>query len=85
MIKWNLKARAKNKVFWIAIIPAILLLIQSIFSVFGITLDLTELGDKLVAVVEAAFIVLTILGVVTDPTTKGLSDSNKALTYTEPR
>lgn len=85
MIKWNLKARAKNKVFWIALIPAILLFIQSIFSVFGITLDLTELGDKLVAVVEAAFIVLTILGVVTDPTTKGLSDSTRALEYTKPQ
>lgn len=85
MIKWNLKARAKNKVFWIALIPAILLFIQSIFSVFGVHIDLTELGDKLIAVVEAAFIVLTILGVVTDPTTKGLSDSNKAMTYTEPQ
>lgn len=85
MIKLNLKARAKNKVFWIALIPAILLLIQTICAVFGIAIDLSTLGDRLIAVVEAIFIVLAILGIVTDPTTKGLSDSSKALTYTEPR
>ena len=29
--------------------------------------------------------VLVILGVVTDPTTKGITDSDQALTYTEPK
>ena len=51
MINW--KVRIKNKNFWIALIPAVLLLVQVIAAVFGYTLDLGELGDKLLAVVNA--------------------------------
>lgn len=83
MINWRVRARNKN--FWIAIIPAILLLVQAIAAIFGAELDLGELGDKLIAVVNAAFTVLTILGVVTDPTTSGISDSQQALTYDKPK
>ena len=75
----------KNKSFWIALIPAVLLLIQVVAAVFGITLDLGDLGNKLLAVVNAVFSVLTILGIVVDPTTSGITDSEQALTYTEPK
>ena len=54
-------------------------------AVFGYTLDLGDLGNKLLAVVNALFAVLAILGVVTDPTTAGVGDSTQALTYTEPK
>lgn len=83
MINW--KVRIKNKVFWLSIIPAILLLIQSIAAVFGYTLDFTNLSEKLRAVVEAVFVVLTILGIVVDPTTAGTKDSQLAMTYTKPK
>lgn len=81
----NWKVRIKNKYFWIAIIPAVLLLIQVIAAVFGFTLDLGDLGNKLLDVVNATFSVLVILGVVTDPTTAGVGDSEQAMTYTEPK
>ena len=81
-INWNVRLR--NRTFWIAIIPAALLLAQAIAAVFGVTLDLGELQGKLLAVVEALFVVLTIIGVVADPTTVGISDSARALTYAEP-
>ena len=77
--KINWKVRVKNKAFWLALIPAVLLLIQVIASVFGYTLD------KLLSVVEALFMVLSILGIVVDPTTDGVGDSKQALTYTEPK
>ena len=83
MINW--KVRIKNKNFWLTFIPAVLLLVQVIATVFGYTLDLGELGNKLLAVVNALFAVLTILGVVTDPTTAGVSDSAQALTYDSPK
>lgn len=83
MINW--KVRIKNKTFWIAIIPAILLLVQAVVAVFGVTIDLGNLGDNLIAVVNAVFVVLSILGVVNDPTTSGLSDSKRALTYETPK
>ena len=83
-MKINWIVRIKNKNFWIALIPAVLLLVQVVMAVFGVTLDLGDLGNKLLAVVNAAFVVLSILGIVTDPTTKGINDSDRAMTYTEP-
>ena len=80
----NWQVRIKNKAFWLAIIPAVLLLIQAVAAVFGYTLDFTALNTKLLSVVEAAFVVLAILGIVVDPTTHGLSDSARALGYSEP-
>lgn len=81
----NWQVRIKNKNFWLTFIPAALLLIQVVAAVFGFTLDLGDLGNKLLDVVNAAFSVLVILGVVNDPTTEGVSDSEQALTYTEPK
>lgn len=82
MINWTV--RIKNKNFWLAVIPAVLLLIQAVAAVFGYTLDLGEIGNKLIAVVNAVFGVLAILGIVNDPTTKGLSDSQRAMRYDTP-
>lgn len=83
MINWTV--RIKNKTFWLSLIPAVLLLVQVVAAVFGYTLDLDPLGDKLLAVVNALFAVLVILGIVTDPTTKGVGDSTQALTYDKPK
>ena len=85
MSKINWLVRIKNKTFWIALIPALLLLIQVIAAAFGYTLDLGELGNQLLAVVNALFAVLSILGIVVDPTTAGATDSKQALTYDEPK
>lgn len=82
MINW--KARLKNKAFWVAMIPAILLLIQAGAAVFGFTLDLGDLGDKLLAFVNALFAVLAIAGVVIDTSSPGVKDREDTLTHTEP-
>lgn len=82
MINW--KVRIQNKSFWLSLIPAALLLIQVVAAVFGYQLDLGDLGNRLLAVVNAVFAVLAILGVVTDPTTPGVSDSVRAMGYIEP-
>lgn len=84
-MKINWKVRIGNKNFWLALIPALLLLVQAVVAVFGITLDLGDIGNKLIAVVEAVFLVAAILGIVTDPTTDGVSDSAQAMTYTVPK
>lgn len=83
MINW--KVRIKNKMFWLTLIPAVLLLVQVVAAVFGYTLDLGDLGNKLLTVVNALFGVLAMLGIVTDPTTAGVSDSTQALTYEKPK
>ena len=83
MINWTV--RIKNKNFWLAVIPAMLLLIQTVAAVFGYTLDVGDIGNRLIAVVNAVFGVLVILGVVNDPTTAGISDSKQAQNYITPR
>lgn len=83
MINWIV--RFKNKNFWLSLIPAVLLLVQTVAAVFGYSLDFGELGNQLIAVVNAIFGVLVVLGVVVDPTTKGVGDSNQAMGYTVPK
>ena len=74
MFDW--KERFKNKMFWLAIIPGVLLVIQTVAAVFGYTMDLGDLGNKLLDVVNAVFSVLVIAGIVVDPSTPGVGDSN---------
>lgn len=81
----NWRVRAKNKAFWAAIIPADLLLVQQVCAVFGVQLDFGELQAQLVAIVGTVFAILAILGIVADPTTAGVGDSEQAMTYTEPK
>lgn len=83
-MKINWVVRIKNKSFWLAIIPAVLLLIQAVAAVVGFQLDFGDISDKLISVVNAVFVVLSILGIVTDPTTDGIGDSARAMTYTAP-
>lgn len=82
MINW--KVRIKNKTFWLAFIPAVLLLVQAVAAVIGIELDLGDINEKLLDVVNAVFLVLGIIGIVVDPTTQGISDSDRAMGYEEP-
>ena len=82
MINW--KVRINNKQFWMALIPAVALVVQAVAAVFGWNLDFTSLTGKLLAVVDAVFALLVILGIVVDPTTAGVGDSKRALGYQEP-
>ena len=80
----NWEVRWKNKAFWVAIIPALALVVQAVAAVFGFTLDLSTLVGKILAVVDAVFAVLVILGIVVDPTTDGIKDSARAMKYETP-
>ena len=81
----NWKVRVKNPAFWLALVPAVLLLIQAVLAPFGYTWDYSLLNEQLVAIVNAIFGVLTILGVVVDMTTAGIGDSDQAMTYESPK
>lgn len=83
MINW--KIRVKNKAFWVAFIPALLLAIQAFIAVWGVRVDLGALGNSLLGFVNAVFALLAVMGVVTDPTTTGAHDSAQALKYTRPK
>lgn len=84
-MKINLLVRLKNKTFWLSLIPALLLVAQTIASLFGYNWDFVVLNQQITAIINAVFAVLSILGIVVDPTTAGFGDSQRALTYTEPK
>ncbi len=83
MINW--KVRLKNKLFWLSMVPALLLLVQVVAGLFGFSLELEGLQAKLLDLINAVFAVLAVLGVVSDPTTEGISDSKLAMSYDEPK
>ena len=83
MINW--KVRVRNKAFWVALIPALLLLVQQVCAVYGVQLDFGDLQVQLVAIVGTVFTLLAILGIVADPTTAGMGDSKQAMGYDEPK
>lgn len=83
MINW--KVRVLNKTFWLTLVPALALLLQTFLAVFNVRLELGETIDKLLVFINALFAVLMIVGIVNDPTTSGISDSTRAMTYEKPK
>lgn len=83
MINW--KVRFLNKNFWLAMVPAVALLAQAFMAIFGIELNFGSTIDRVIVFVNALFVVLVLVGVVNDPTTQGITDSDNALTYNEPK
>ena len=86
----NWKVRLKNPVFWAQIAVAI---VAPILAGLGLQWqDMTTwaaFGDALLKAVSSPVIVVSVIvslwGIINDPTTKGFSDSTQALTYTEPK
>lgn len=81
-MKINWKVRLKNPVFWLTVIPAVIALVYTVLGLFGVVPTISE--DTLVNAVTAIISALTTVGVLIDPTTKGVGDSERALTYEEP-
>ena len=80
----NWKVRFKQKAFLVALFSALLLAVQAVASLFGYEIT-EEFGTEITGVFNTLLTVLTILGVVVDPTTKGVTDSKAALRYDEPK
>lgn len=80
----NWKVRFSNPNFWLTFFPALFLLIQVCAAPFGYEWDFVVLNRQVADIVNAVFGLLSLLGVVTDPTTAGVGDSSRAMNYTEP-
>ena len=74
-MKINWKARFKNKTFLVALFSLVLLLVQQVSSVFGV--DTKIYNDQLTVVFNTVLSVLVLLGIVVDPSTPEISDSEK--------
>lgn len=80
----NWKVRIKNRTFWLTLIPALILVVQAGAAIFGYTIDFGDVGNKIAVFINAVFVLLTLLGIVNDPTTAGITDSTNALGYDQP-
>lgn len=81
-MKINWKVRFKNPAFVLTFAAAICSFVYQILSLFGIAAPISE--DTITQLVVLIVNVLTAIGILVDPTTVGVSDSNRALAYTEP-
>jgi len=82
-MKINWKVRIKNPVFWVTVIPSIVSLVYLVLAAFDVTPSVTEnvIIDAVLVLINA----LTTVGILVDPTTKGVSDSAQAMTYDKPK
>lgn len=71
MKKIDVKARLKNKAFWVSMIALIGMIVQFICDNFGLSFDMTSLNNVLTAILGVA----VASGIVADTSTKGWSDS----------
>lgn len=84
-MKINWKVRFKNKMFWLALIPLVALLVTQVAGIFGFNINLDGVSSELQGIVGTIFSILILLGVVVDPTTDGIGDSDRAMTYDRPK
>lgn len=81
-MKINWKVRLQKKSFWVSLIALLLVLANQVAQIFGY--DITVYNDQVTAVSETVLSILALLGIIIDPTTKGVSDSQRALSYKKP-
>lgn len=81
-MKVNWKVRFKNKVFLASFFALILSFVYGMLQLFDVYPPITE--NQISTIINQFLNVLALIGIIADPTTAGIGDSNRALNYTEP-
>lgn len=81
-MKVNWTVRFHNRLWLSSFISAILMIIYTVLDAFGIIPDISEAAVFRIA--DAILLILSLLGVIIDPTTSGINDSNRARGYDQP-
>ena len=55
MINW--KVRIRNKMFWLALIPAVLVLVKEVLELFGVAFDPELISAQLTGLIETVFLI----------------------------
>ena len=82
-MKINWKLRFQNKAVLTGLVGAVLLFVKQVTELFGF--DLSAQLEQVSGIIGAILTLLAGLGIITDPTSKGVSDSGIAQTYQQPR
>jgi phi LC3 family holin len=88
MINW--KVRFKNKSWVMAFVAQLMIVAQMLLgglNTLGITdFQLTDaIQESILTFINTVFVLLSMMGIIQDPTTKGMGDSERAKTYNEPK
>lgn len=79
----NWKLRLQNKQTLASLIASLVALVYQVLGIFGVVPAISQ--DMLISYVGIVLNLLVTLGVLIDPTTAGVNDSKKAMTYENPR
>ena len=80
MINWKL--RGQNKTTLMAIFSLAIQIIYRILDAVGVIPPFT--ADWVMEIIADALSLLVLLGVIVDPTTDGIADSKRAMSYEQP-
>ena len=78
----NWKTRLQSGPFWIGVASAVVAAVFAILPLCGVELSVTQ--DQVLNVFTLVLMIPASIGIISDPTTKGITDSARALTYDKP-
>ena len=81
-MKLNWRVRFKNKVWLGSFISLIVGFVYSLLAMFDVFPEITQ--SLVLQLANQVLTFLGLIGVIVDPTTAGISDSNRAMNYVEP-
>ena len=81
-MKINWKVRFKNKIWLGSFLSLIVSFVYSMLGLFDIFPDVTR--NNVIEILNQILTFLGLIGVLVDPTTAGLGDSERAMGYDEP-
>ena len=80
-MKINWKLRFLNKTTLVSLAVAVIAFIYQVLGIFGVVSPISQ--DTVTNLIMTIINILAVLGIIIDPTTKGVSDSVRAQSYTE--
>lgn len=81
-MKINWKLRLKNKTTLLALLTAAVAFVYQVLAIFEVVPPISQ--DVVINIITLLITALVSLGIVVDPTTEGLTDSNQAMSYEKP-
>lgn len=81
-MKLNWKVRFKNRVWLSSFLSTVIAFVYNILAMFDVFPAITQ--NYVIQIINEILIFLGLIGVIVDPTTKGLDDSERAMSYEEP-
>lgn len=79
----NWKLRLQNKATLAALIATVVAFVYQVLGIFGVVPAISQ--DTVITGAGIVLNILVAIGVVVDPTTEGINDSEQAMTYENPR